>query len=46
MVVYCRAVWDDGKAKQGDDSNEEGFMNLGKLVGMSQRRGTSLGGYG
>jgi hypothetical protein len=42
--VYCRTVWDDGKGKEAghtsiEEGNEEGYMNLGKLVGASSVRG-------
>jgi len=46
-VVYCRARWDDGaptgkgKGNVDSDSNE-GYLNLGRLCGLSQHRGTSL----
>lgn len=40
MKVYCRTKWDDGKGKgKGIDENEDGYMNLGKLIGASPVRG-------
>jgi len=41
MVVYCRTRWDDGKGKgkNGEEVGEEGYMNLGKMVGASPVRG-------
>jgi len=42
-LVYCRTKWDDGKKGNvavGDESNgEEGYMNLGKMIGASAVRG-------
>ena len=42
-VVYCRTRWDDGKgkAKAGEEAGEEGYMNLGKMIGASPVRGTA-----
>jgi len=42
-VVYCRTRWDDGKgkAKAGEEAGEEGYMNLGKMIGASSVRGTT-----
>ena len=44
MVVYCRTRWDDGKGKgkHGEEASEEGYMNLGKMVGASPFRGMTL----
>ena len=46
-AVYCRTRWDDGKGKgkAGEEAGEEGYMNLGKMVGASPVRGTPLFGY-
>jgi len=40
-VVYCRTRWDDGKgtSKGGDEAGEEGYLNLGKMIGASPVRG-------
>lgn len=42
-VVYCRTRWDEGKGKTngGEEPGEEGYMNLGKMVGASPVRGTT-----
>jgi hypothetical protein len=42
-VVYCRTRWDDGKEKSkvGEEAGEEGYMNLGKMIGASPVRGTT-----
>lgn len=40
IIVYCRTPWDEGKGKKGDELNDEGYMNLGKIVGASPTRGT------
>lgn len=41
--MYCRTKWDDGKKGNvavGDElTGEEGYMNLGKMVGASSVRG-------
>jgi len=40
--VYCRTKWDDGKkgnAGVDESTGEEGYMNLGEMVGASAVRG-------
>lgn len=43
ITVYCRTKWDDGKKGDvavGDElTGEEGYMNLGKMIGASSERG-------
>ena len=43
-LVYCRSVWGDGtsnnKGDHDDVSGHEGYVNLGKLVGLSSVRGS------
>ena len=41
ILVYCRTKWDDGSEKPGEENSEEGYTNLGKLVGASSFRGIS-----
>ena len=45
--MYCRTKWDDGKKGNvtvGDESTgEEGYMNLGKMIGASSVRGMTKG---
>jgi hypothetical protein len=44
IEVYCRSKWDDGKSagKGTEDTDEEGYLNLGKLVGASSSRGMAI----
>jgi hypothetical protein len=44
IEVYCRSKWDDGKSagKVTEDTDEEGYLNLGKLVGASSSRGMAI----
>ena len=41
--MYCRTKWDDGKKGNGaggdESTGEEGYMNLGKMIGASAVRG-------
>ena len=37
----CRVTWDDGKKKRTNDTNREGYTNLGGLQGQSPDRDTS-----
>jgi hypothetical protein len=43
ILVYCRTKWDDGKpagkGKGTEETDEDGYLNLGKLVGASPSRG-------
>ena len=43
ISVYCRTKWDDGKpagkGKSLEETDEDGYLNLGKLVGASSSRG-------
>jgi hypothetical protein len=47
--VYCRTKWDDGKpagkGKGIEETDEDGYLNLGKLVGASSSRGMDLNLY-
>jgi len=45
MAVYCRTRWDDGNGNgmgNNDQENEDGYLNLGKLIGASPIRGIPL----
>lgn len=46
IEVYCRTKWDDGKpsgrGNGADETDEEGYLNLGKLVGASSNRGMPI----
>lgn len=41
MAVYCRTKWDDGNPSESE-AGEEGYLNLGKLAGLSSLRGIIL----
>jgi hypothetical protein len=43
IAVYCRAKWDDGnKSAPGELDNEEGYLNLAKIAGVSRVRGATV----
>ena len=37
--MYCRTKWDYGSGKGDGEAGEEGYMNLGKLAGLTTSRG-------
>jgi hypothetical protein len=44
IVVYCRIRWEDDTPKDKSKATydtEEGYLNLGRIAGLSNNRGTS-----